>query len=371
MFSFHLPLSLALLLFAIPLSSDNHPSNAIGEIITTSSMNVARSGHTATLLRDGSVLIAGGMRRNGDFTNTAETYDPKSNKFTPAGNMLVGRVGAAAAQLPSGRVLIVGGWFVTDDAEIYDPASRTFKSAGHMTERRARPSATLLQDGTVLVAGGEVDSDTMATTTSAEVFDEGTGKFTRVGAMHVGRVTHTATLLKGGRVLITGGGTGREQVTDTAEIYDPKTRSFSLAGNMAKPRHKQTAILLDNGSVLVAGGSDQRDWVGAYDSAEIFDPASNRFTLLSSKMSSGRFKLPGEAALLPNREVFIFGGARGGAIFDQRTKDFAQVPGPADTERFYPTATALRDGRVLLAGGYPKHSDAATTSAWLYVSDKP
>jgi hypothetical protein len=69
--------------------------------------------------------------------------------------------------------------------------------------------------------------------------------------------------------------------------------------------------------------------------------------------------------------VLIFGGAPGAALYDERNKVFREVAGSVDTERFYPSATLMDDGRVLLAGGYPKHSDAATRNAWLYVPAKP
>ena len=360
-----------LLLFSvvIPLCSDTPKQHAIGQIIPTSNMNVPRSGHTATLLRDGTVLIAGGMLRNGDFSSTAEIFDPKTNQFSPVRNMLIGRVGAAAALLPSGKVLIVGGWHETDEAEIYDPATRAFAATARMIEPRAGPTATALREGTVLITGGERDPSTMATTNSAEVYDEQTGKFTRVGAMHTGRSMHTATLLQDGRVLVAGGGTAREQVTESAEIYDPKTRSFSMAARMSVPRYKHTAVLLDDGTVLIAGGSDARDWKSAYNTTEIYNPRTNAFSA-AGKMAEGRFKLPPEAVRLTN-EVLVFGGAPGAALYDERSKEFREIAGSNDTERFYPSATLLKDGRVLLAGGYPKHSDAATRSAWLYVSGKP
>lgn len=354
---------------AFTLGSKSAPQNKAGEIIPAATMNVPRSGHTATLLRDGTVLIAGGMLRNGDFTATAETYDPKINRFTPTKDMLLGRVGAAATLLPSGRVLIVGGWYNTDEAEIYDPAARSFTRVAHMSQRRARPTATLLNDGTVLITGGEGDGDTLAATSSAELFDERTGKFTPVRSMRVARSTHTATLLRDGRVLIVGGSSGREQVTNTAEVYDPKTRTFMLVGQLSVPRYKHAACLLDDGSVLVVGGSDEKDWKGAYDSAEIFNPQTNKFQP-AGKMLSKRFKLPPEAVLM-NGKVVVFGGAKGLAVYNGQSKNFAEVIGADDTERFYPSATALKDGRVLLAGGYPRHPPYdATRSAWLYVPGK-
>lgn len=348
------------------LGSKSAPHSKAGEIVPAANMNVARSGHTATLLRDGTVLVTGGMLRNGDFTATAETYDPATSRFTPTKNMTTARVGSAAALLPSGKVLIVGGWYVTDTAEIYDPATRTFAATMKMSQKRARPTATLLNDGTVLITGGEVNSDTLAATASAEIFDERVGKFTPVSAMHMPRSTHTATLLTDGRVLIVGGAKGREEVTDTAEIYDPGTRSFTLVGRMSVPRYKHAACLLGDGSVLVVGGSDEKDWKGAYDSAEVFDPRKNAFAA-AGRMSEGRFKLPPEAAAVGGK-IVVFGGAAGAAVYDEKSRKFESVEASADTERFYPSATALKDGRVLLAGGYPKHPPFdATRSAWLFV----
>jgi hypothetical protein len=366
------PTSLGLVLLftaAISLCGDIAKQQTAGQIIPTGNMKVPRSGHTATLLRDGTVLMAGGMLRNGDFSSTAEIFDPKTNQFSPVKNMLLGRVGAAAALLPSGRVLIAGGWYETDEAEIYDPATRSFAVTARMNERRARPTATVLRDGTALITGGEHDSNTMVATNSAEVYDEHTGKFTRVGAMHTGRVAHTATLLQDGRVLVAGGGTARKQVTQSVEIYDPKTRAFSMVAKMSVPRYKHTAVLLNDGTVLIAGGSDAGDWETAYNTAEIYNPRTNGFTS-TGKMAEGRFKLPPEAVQIKN-SVLIFGGAPGAALYDERGKGFLEIVGSGDTERFYPSATLLEDGRVLLAGGYPKHSDAATRSAWLYVPAKP
>lgn len=93
----------------------------------------ARSGHSATLLPNGKVLIAGGMRRNQDFYKSAELYDPATGKFTLTGNMSVGRVGLISVLLRSGKVLVAGGWAGsggTDSAELYDPATGKFTVIG-------------------------------------------------------------------------------------------------------------------------------------------------------------------------------------------------------------------------------------------------
>src|SRR5215472_18168533 len=105
------------------------PAVATGSLTSAGKMLEPRSGHSATLLPDGQVLIAGGMRRNQDFYKSAELYDPATGKFQPTGEMNQRRVGQVAVLLRTGKVLIAGGWVGhggTDSAELYDPASGKF-----------------------------------------------------------------------------------------------------------------------------------------------------------------------------------------------------------------------------------------------------
>ena len=127
-----------------------------GSVTPAAPMLEPRSGQTATLLLDGRVLVAGGMRRNQDFYKSAELYDPATGRFQATGQMSVGRVGQIAVLLNSGKVPIAGGWIGqggTDSAELYDPATGKFTSIARMTVRRGRPSAALLKNGDVLIAG--------------------------------------------------------------------------------------------------------------------------------------------------------------------------------------------------------------------------
>jgi hypothetical protein len=235
---------------------------ATGTVVPASPMLAPRSGHTATLLPDGKVLVAGGMRRNQDFYKSAEIYDPATNKFQPTGEMSVGRVGHLAILLRSGMVLIARGWIgrgTTDSAELYDPAAGKFSVISKMTMRRARASATLLGNGNVLIAGGDDHDGADGAIASAELFNSQTLRFQSTGSLHRARLGQTATLLNNGTVLMAGGG-GSAGLIATAALYDPRTGSFSETGNLLTPRHKHTAGLLPDGRVLIAGGSDQRDW---------------------------------------------------------------------------------------------------------------
>jgi Galactose oxidase, central domain/Kelch motif len=363
------PFYLALVLFlvvatgaVISLESASTPIN-VGTVTAAVPMLAPRSGHSATLLPNGKVLIAGGMRRNHDFYKSAEIYDPATGKFQPTGDMNLARVGQAAVLLRSGKVLIAGGWAngATDSAELYDPGTGKFSQIGKMTSLRGRPSATLLDNGDVLIAGG-ADHDSSGGIASAELFHTDTLKFEAIGSMHYARIAHTATLLRDGRVLIAGG--RGEAVNNFAELYDPKTRRFVLTGNLLTARYKHTAGLLPDGRVLLAGGSDERDWNGTLSSAEIYDPHTGRFTAAGS-LNDDRFKLPDESALVGSNELLIAGGSKEVEVYDARTGKFLVVCGQLSGPWHFMSETRLNDGSVLLAGGYA-NNDKATADAWIY-----
>ena len=148
----------------------------------------------------------------------------------------------------------------------------------------------LLKSGKVLLVGGDgLHEDERLTT--AELYDPATGRFAATGSMHVPRNTHSAVLLQDGRVLVMGGSSaGRypsAHIEASAEIYDPATGRFSMTGSMNTARHKQAAVLLSDGRVLVVGGSDNRDWRGKYASAELFNPATGRFSPAGRWSGSG------------------------------------------------------------------------------------
>lgn len=347
--------------FRLPSASNT----STGTVSSASPMLEPRSGHTATLLPDGKVLIAGGMRRNQDFYKSAELFDPATGKFVATGEMKFARVGPIAVLLSSGKVLIAGGWIghgCTDSAELYDPVTGKFAAiSAKMTVPRGDARATLLRNGDVLITGGG-HSDSPEGIASAEIFHAADMTFYAVRPMHFARVSHTATLLRDGRVLIVGG--RGERVNAIAEIYDPKTQRFSDTGSLVTARYKHTAGLLSDGRVLVAGGSDERDWNGNLSSVEIYDPKSGKFNAIAS-LNTARFKLPGEAVALRSGSLLIAGGAKEVDIFDPATGKFATAEGQISDAWHFMTETMLRDGSVLLAGGYA-NNDRATAQTWIY-----
>jgi len=291
---------------------------AAGSFTATGSMTSPRYAHTATSFPEGKVLVTGGFGTTRSCFDegepalrSTELYDPSTGSFQATGSMLTGRGGHTATLLSNGKVLVAGGGdqgggalpfygTASNTAELYDPGTGIFKSTGNMVTARLGHTATPLPNGRVLIVGG-VSTSTSQPTVSAEIYDAVTGTFTKVANMLTARSGHTATSLQDGRVLIVGGYTdftnSEFHASVTAEIYNPATGSFSSVGSMSVARFLHSAILLPNGMVLVAGGSDS--------SAELYDPTSNSF---SSTGAMETIRAGHSATLLLNGQVLVAGG---------------------------------------------------------------
>src|SRR5262245_24449017 len=206
----------------------------------TKPLTTPRSGHTATLLPDGRVLIAGGDAAGN--TAAAELFEPRSKRYAVTGSMRQPRTHHTATLLYNGRVLIVGGNF-NSSAELYDPANGEFASTGSThTNFLADHVAILLPNGKVLVAGGTTNN-VFKGEVHAEIYDPATGAFNVTGDLSLGRTRLRATLLPNGKVLVTGGAsefdaTGFRQWRSFAstEIYDSLTGTFSAGPDMTASR---------------------------------------------------------------------------------------------------------------------------------------
>ena len=202
-----------------------------GVFASTDSMNVfTRINHTATLLSNGKVLMAGGMGEGG-YLASAELYDSGLGTFAATGSMAEGRDVHTATLLPSGKVLIAGGINMgayLGSAELYDPSAGGFTVTGSMTATRMNHTATLLPNGKVLIAGGTGNGGQYFA--SAELYDPSTGKFTAIASMTAARSSHTATLLPNGKVLIAAGYSDGSYLS-SAELYDPDVGKFTASGS--------------------------------------------------------------------------------------------------------------------------------------------
>jgi len=247
-----------------------------GTFALTAHPNERRGWHSATLLADGRVLIAGGQHYLPYPTpppevflqslTSAEIYDPASATFTLTGSMHQDRTGHAASRLPDGRVLVVGGTMTWPDqpgygeclasAEIYDPASGAFSMTASMADIRCDlwcGTAPVLANGTVLIASNAENR--------AELYDPASATFSPTGNMVEARGAASVTKLSDGRVLVAGGwryelSVGGAITLPSAEIYDPATGTFSATAAMNSPRQQHTATLLPDGRVLATGGWD-------------------------------------------------------------------------------------------------------------------
>ena len=277
----------------------------------TGSMNRGKSQHTATLLNNGLVLVAGD--RGASYNGVGQLlYSSVTGTFTLTGEMNQPRFLHTATLLNNGLVLITGGqssitYNILASAELYDPATGTFTTTGSMSSARSGHTATLLNNGLVLIAGG---NDPFSALASAELYDPTTGVFTATGSMNAARSFHTATLLNNGMVLIAG-------LVAHAELYNPATGSFTMGGSMNIPRSLHRATLLNNGLVLLTGGHD----------INFNDPVQSE-------------------------------------LYDQATGAFTNTA-DLNTARVYHTATLLKNGTVLIAGGATSSGD--TNKAELYA----
>ena len=336
-----------------------------GNLLNALSHAPPRTVHaSAILLQD---MADGAVAFDGDLafvhTNAAWLLDPGRSQlaaWSSAGKMSQGRYGHSATLLADGRVLVAGGTSTAYSAgttplssvELYDPATRAWKRASAMTRRRFFHSATLLADGSVLVAGGLSATGTTQPTASAELYDPKTGKWKATASMKVARWTHSATLLTDGRVLVAGGLGPTGVAIASAEVYDPRTGKWTATGRMHEAR-EAPAVLLTNGKVLISGGfgKDKRP-IG---SAERYDPTTGKWSLTgimagpraghaAVRLSDGRvLAISGEDTLFRRISSAEISGAAG--------EGWGYVWGLSQA-RFLPGAALLLDGRVLCVGGY-------------------
>jgi Galactose oxidase, central domain len=320
-------------------------SQSVGSFVRTGNMTTPRAGHAATLLQDGRVLLTGGG------TSSAEVYDPSTGTFSPTGSMHASRAFHTSTLLADGRVLIAGGACGCSAAEVYDPSSGTFTLTGSMISPRAFASSVLLKNGKVLVAGND----------SFELYDPKSGIFSLAGGR--GRLS-PAFLLLDGSVFV-----GNDTF---AQKYDPETNAFTtlLSGTHSLFSFAQAATALANGQILFAGGSS--GWEVSISRAVVLDPSSGEFQKV------GELGLPRDfhtTTLLRDGRVLIAGGYNGEGpdsitgtfssveLYDPGTRIFRTI-GHMMSPRDAHTATLLRDGRVLIAGG-----GTGNSSAELFVPD--
>jgi N-acetylneuraminic acid mutarotase len=264
----------------------------------------------------------------------------------------------------------VAAWAATDSA---------WNPTGSMSIGRFSFTGTVLQNGQVLVAGGDTPGEIV--TNTADLYNPNTGIFTSTGNMTKPRVGFSATRLSNGKVLAAGGATDSEVATNTAEIYDPATGTWSTTGSMKQGRQQHSAILLRDGTVLVSGGNIDRTpcadvCVNTIAESEIYDPSTGQWKAVGDMTIPRSFFT---TTLLSNGKVLAIGGRihTGPDYFDYKAIAWADLYDPA-TRKWSPTGTMsisredhaavlLNNGKVLVTGGTTMDFNGVTVaSAELY-----
>jgi hypothetical protein len=333
--------------------------------------------HTATLLKDGRLLVAGGEVDDGTNPTklSADTYlyDPQQNSFAPTGKLAVARHSHTATLLNDGRVILVGGgtshWgsSAMDSVEIFDPTKNSWSSGTAMPGKRKDHTATLLQSGKLLIAGGE-NKDNGGQLDTLLLFDPAANAWTAPAyTLTSKRDGHTATLLKNGKVLMAGGSDGTYYLSSMEVIDVTAGTAKALTDSLPKGRVGHTAELLGDGRVLVVGG--YCGMTCAMPNDALYDPSIDKVTTLShfgdppgfhaaAALSDGRALVTGGATdpdtMKATSTASIFASGASGGWTGQPSMAVA---------RMRHTSTTLKDGSVLVVGGMSGLSSACVDKA--------
>jgi hypothetical protein len=265
-----------------------------------------RADATATVLRDGRVLLAGGIAGGGSALPLADAmlFDPARNRWEEAGAMSTGRTGHSATLLRDGRVLVAGGsdqllgspTGEVDSAEVFDPETRSWTPTGRLRTARHSHFAALVRGGDVLVGGGQTRTGAFAST---ERWSAATGRWTEGPALGAPSTGDVVALDDGGLLLAGAGPAG-----DRTERLDPRAAAWSSGPSLRATRAPTTATRLAGGAVLLAAGFGPE---GSLRGAELYDPVGGEL-LPAGPLSTPRFDT--RAALLPDGRVLVAGGTR-------------------------------------------------------------
>jgi len=331
-------------------------------------MKTARDYHTATLLRNGKVLVVGGY--SGPLGTvvlaSTELYDPATNAWSYAAPMLIPHASHTAALLPDGRVLVASGRSSGGDtvqAETYDPATNGWSKAGNLAVARVGATAIVLTTGKVLIIGGDA-----GTNPPAELYDPGTNSWSQLPNTTTHHV-NVASSLSNGKVLVLGDESNWSY--QFSAIYDPMSNTWSSIGRPPVPL--LSAVLLGNGKVLFV-----RNLTPSGDTrlAELYDPVLDSWTPAARMEINGVW---GTATALPGGRALVAGGPMSGGaigcgpgescpnaeIYDAAQDAWTVTSGMA-TSRGEHTATLLTNGKVLITGGFVPPNPDMTATAEIY-----
>ena len=338
--------------------------------ITVPDLATGLADQTQVALTDGKVLVAGGETSAvlcSSPTDASETYNYSSGSWTARDHMNVGRADAQAVALPNAKALVAGGCAFpggggdaapTDSVEVYDDSDGSWTLGQSMNTKREHFNLVALQNGKVLAVGGATATLDELQTATAELYDPTANTWTTTDSMSEGRSDATATLLGNGKVLVAGGllnGT----TLDSAEIYDPSTGHWTAAASMNTARYAAAATLLPNGKVLVVGGqAEVGGGSGNTTSAEVYDPAQDKWTPVQSMNAShGEYPAIG---VLQGGDVVV-AGDQSSEVYDPSADSWTDTGAPGNATFQGSQGTMMEIGQFLFTGGWLTGTPAGTT----------
>ena len=250
----------------------------------TSSLSKARAKVPLARMSDGRIFAVGGEVSSASFATEIELIDPSQNfAVWTAGTMTTARSGHVGAPLPDGRILIAGGATGTSSGtstEIFTPGATgttgTIAAGPAMANAHSGTNASVLTTGAIMIAGGCTGGASCAGTSAlCDVYTPVTGQagtFASVASLGTASAAHAMILLPTGRILVAGGYDGTGALT-RVEIYDPATNTWTVAASLNESRYDAGIAITSDGKVLIAGGRTGSISTATFlYSAEMFDP---------------------------------------------------------------------------------------------------
>jgi hypothetical protein len=359
-------------------------------------LNLPRSGHTATSLNDGRILVVGGSGVTTEPNTQAEIFDSTTSTTASAwtcsrvGSLTVNaRVAHTATLLTDGRVLIAGGSSSGNTAELFDPSGGSvategvFTATGNLmggylstnTNGRNQHAAVLLTAGAnmgkVLLTGGQ-GSTAAGVAQSAEIFDPSSGTFSNAAAtvtpMNSGRVGHLLVVLNDGTVMALGGNAPQISVTGSTELYDPVLNAWTSIGPPARNNATLTTFT-PTGKIILVGGQGERQGTDSLgnslaieNTSRVYDPATGLWTDLGVTLKNARYQ---HSAVMMGNKLLVAGGVSAKSsivlnsveVYDGTSWTTVAAMNVARTNFGLIT---LPNGNVLAVGG-----QSATSASWL------
>jgi large repetitive protein len=355
----------------VPFAGAQISNSSLNQWTLAAAMNAPRSQACSAILKNGSLLVAGGVGSSGPL-NTAEIYGADGT-FSVTTAMNQARMGAACATLLDGRVLAIGG----DDgkgalstAEIFDPVQQTWTPTGNLAVAREGHQAVVNGWGGVWVAGGTNASGIAGT---LEVYDPSPGTFRTLGTLNTPRTDFAMVPLPHARVMLAGGSNGTSAIA-SVEICN-QFGVVSAAGSLAQARQDFAAAALPDGTILVTGGKDLNG--NLLNSTEIFDPVAGVSSAGPNLLTARAYHA---AYGLANNGAVVIAGGTGGSGVLSSTETYSPWTGaiaqsaPMNSSRQNNVSAILRPGSLLVAGGRNATGPLSSSESFQYVTiatDRP